>query len=175
MLQIATQHKPKPVRPGGYGWRRQALTLAVTEILTWAARSNRTKHTKTDDQIFARIDRWSGECKRVAGLPTDMSFFQCGDHIDFSGSAARRWSRAFERMGAICKESLRHTETTVIFGALLYVVETCAEQVPEKRQRPWDLLTRAVVALYRRADPDFLAEDQGRAQKLGERLVSCME
>jgi hypothetical protein len=51
-----------PVRPGGYGWRRQALTLAVVEIMTWAVRSNRTRHTKTDDQIFARIDRWSGEC-----------------------------------------------------------------------------------------------------------------
>jgi hypothetical protein len=176
MLQIATNTRTtRTARPGGYGWRRQALTLAVVEIMTWAVRSNRTRHTKTDDQIFARIDRWSGECKAAMGLPRDMSFFQCGDHIDFSGSAARKWSQAFDRMGQACQEALSHTETTVVFGALAYVVETCEDQVPGDRARAWDLLSRAVVALYKRCDPEFKAGDQGRAQRLGERLIETMD
>jgi hypothetical protein len=151
------------------------MSLMIVDIMAWASQKNRTKNYKKDDEIFQRIRRWSGECKQAMGLPADMDFQRCADHIEFTKSAGRKWSRSVDRMGTILAEALKNTEPTVYLGAMLYVCETASESVPGNRAKVWDLLTRAVVALYRRADPEFAAGDQGRAQRLGERLVSCME
>lgn len=176
MLQLAgrgLQHKP--VRPGGYGWRRQAMSLMVVDIMAWACSQGRTKRYKKDDEIFARITRWSGECKQAMGLPRDMDFQDCGRWIEFNKSSGRKWSRSVDHMGTILAEALKHTEATVYLGAMLYVCETASESVPADRVKAWDLLTRAVTALYRRVDPEMGAGDQGKAQRLGERLIGCME
>ena len=175
MLQLATKATThKPVRPGGYGWRRQAMSLMIIDIMAWASEKNRAKRYKKDDQIFARITRWSGECKQAMGLPADMDFQDCGRWIEFNKSSGRKWSRSVDHMGTILAEALRHTDATVYLGAMLYVCETAAESVPRDRVKAWDLLTRAVIALYRRVDPEMGAGDQGDAQRLGERLVEVM-
>lgn len=176
MLQIATNTRTtRTARPGGYGWRRQAMSLMIVDIMAWASERNRAKRYKKDDEIFARIWRWSGECKHAMGLPADMDFQRCAEHIEFTKSTGRKWSRSVDLMGDILHRALRDTDPTVYLGAMVYVVETGEESVPKDRAKVWNLLSRAVVALYRRADPDFRAEDQGRAQGLGERLIETMD
>src|SRR6056297_2301573 len=170
MLQIATTTTTtKTVRPGGYGWRRQAMSLMIVDIMAWASEKNRAKRYKKDDEIFYRITRWSGECKQAMGLPADMDFQQCAEYIEFNKSSGRKWSRNVDHMGTILAEALKHTDATVYLGAMLYVCETASESVPGDRVKVWDLLTRAVAALYKRVDPDMKAEDQVKAQRLGER------
>jgi len=162
-------------RPGGRAWRQQAMTLAIIQIFTWAARKNRTKIYKTDEQIFSRIDRWSGECLQNAGLSKHTNFFESYKYIEFNKSTARTWEKAFKKMYSISEQLLAHTEMTVILGALLYVAEVGYEEAPQDRKKPWDYLRRAVVALYRRVDNDFEASDQAKAQRYGERLVEAIE
>lgn len=151
------------------------MSLMIVDIMAWASQQNRTKRYKKDDEIFARITRWSGECKAAMGLPLDMDFQDCGRWIEFSKSSGRKWSRSVDYMGTILADALANTEATVYLGAMLYVCEVTAESVPQDRVKPWDLLSRAVAALYRRADPEMKAGDQGKAQSLGERLIGCME
>ena len=176
MLQIATTTTTtKTVRPGGYGWRRQAMSLMIVDIMAWASQQNRTKRYKKDDEIFARIWRWSGECKAAIGLPRNMDFQNCAEYIEFNKSTGRKWSRSVDHMGTISAEALKYTEATVYLGAMLFVCETASESVPQDRVKAWDLLTRAVAALYRRVDAEMAAGDQVKAQRLGEKLIGCME
>lgn len=180
MLQQFTKRlavESEKARPGGRGWRKQAMALAIIQIFTWSAKTNRNKHTKTDEKIFSRIDRWSGECLQSAGLSQYTNFFNSWQYIDFDNneSAARAWEKKFKQMYNISEQLLSHTELTVMFGAMLYVAEVSFEDMPQDRKKSWDYLRRAVVALYRRVDNDFKASDQARAQRYGERLMEAIE
>jgi hypothetical protein len=176
MLQIATNTRTaKPVRPGGYGWRRQVMPLMITEIMVGATREHWPKVYKKDQEIFDRLSRWLRECKQDMGLPPEMSFYECGEHIEFTKSSGRKWHNAVTRMGDILRDALKGTRYTMYLGALLYVMETTEDLIPDQRKRPWWYLALAVTALYKRVDKDMVAEDQGKAQQLGERLIDCME
>jgi hypothetical protein len=111
------------------------MSLMIVDIMAWASERNRAKRYKKDDEIFARIWRWSGECKHAMGLPADMDFQRCAEHIEFTKSTGRKWSRSVDLMGDILHRALRDTDPTVYLGAMVYVVETGEESVPKDRAR----------------------------------------
>ncbi|MFW5970482.1 MAG: hypothetical protein ACOCQT_00135 [Desulfovermiculus sp.] len=151
------------------------MPLMIAEIMVKATKEEWPKKYKKDQEIFDRLSRWLGECKQDAGLPPEMSFYECGNWIEFTKSSGRKWHNSVTNMGNILADALKHTHLTMYLGALLYVMETTSELIPASRQRPWGYLTLAVAALYKRVDKDMAAKDQARAQELGEKLIDCME